>query len=295
MPLTSMTGFARSEGELNGTRWHWEARSVNGKSLDIRLRMPPGFEQLETDVRAVAAKHLRRGNCQLSLQVTREQAGGELQINQAALDSVLEAVKTMSARVDAQPPSLDGLLAIKGVVELCEQEEDEEAVAERNASILKDLETTLAALAEARGEEGGRLHGVVAQHVDKIAQLTEQARDCPARKPDTIRARLKEQIDRILEQSSSFDEERLHQEAVMIAAKVDVQEELDRLFAHVSAARDLLEKDEAVGRRLDFLTQEFNREANTLCSKANDPALTTIGLEMKAVIDQMREQVQNVE
>lgn len=268
---------------------------MNGKSLDIRLRMPPGFEQLEAEVRSAAAKHLRRGNCQLSLQVTRDQSGGEIQINQAALDSVLAAVKAISAKVDAQPPSLDGLLAIKGVVELRDTEEDDEAVAERHAAILKDLGATLVALANARGEEGGRLHDVVAQHVDTIAQLTEQARDCPARKPDAIRARLNEQIERILEQSSSFDEERLHQEAVLLAAKVDVQEELDRLFAHVSAARDLLEKDEAVGRRLDFLTQEFNREANTLCSKANDPALTRIGLEMKAVIDQMREQVQNVE
>ncbi|MGI9415883.1 MAG: YicC/YloC family endoribonuclease [Hyphomicrobiales bacterium] len=290
-----MTGFARSEGELNGTRWHWEARSVNGKSLDVRLRMPPGFEQLEPEVRAAVSKHLRRGNCQLSLQVTRDFAAGELRINQAALDSVLAAIESMAGRIEAQAPSLDGLLAIKGVVELSDTDEDEETVSARNAAILRDLNTALAALAEARREEGQRLESVVGQHVDAIALLSEQARDCPARKPDAIRARLKDQIERILEQSSAFDEERLHQEAVLLAAKVDVQEELDRLFAHVSAARDLLEKDEAVGRRLDFLTQEFNREANTLCSKANDPALTGIGLEMKSVIDQMREQVQNVE
>ena len=168
-------------------------------------------------------------------------------------------------------------------------------MAARNKAIMSDLETALVSLKEARRSEGARLEAVLREQIATIERLTRDARECPARKPEAIKQRLAEQIARLTEQSTTFDPDRLHQEAVLIAAKVDVQEELDRLDAHIAAARDLLSADDAVGRRLDFLTQEFNREANTLCSKANAPVLTAIGLELKAVIDQMREQVQNIE
>ena len=208
---------------------------------------------------------------------------------------MVDAVKRLAGDIDASPPTLDGLLAIRGVTELVEPEDTEDAVAARHKAILRDLEASLVALREARRAEGARLEAVMSEQIDTIERLTRAARDCPARKPEAIKQRLGEQIARLTDQSSSFDQDRLHQEAVLLAAKVDVQEELDRLDAHVAAARDLLSEDDAVGRRLDFLTQEFNREANTLCSKANAPELTAIGLELKAVIDQMREQVQNIE
>ena len=295
MPLTSMTGFARADGELGDTRWHWEVRSVNGKALDVRVRMPNGFEGLEPDARAVVSKYVRRGNCQLSLQVTREQHTGEVRINEAALQSVIAAIESIAPQVDASRPSLDGILSIKGIVDIQEAEEPNEAIAERNGAMLRDLESALSALREARKAEGARLAEIVAGQIEAVEGLTQQARDCPARSPEAVKARLKEQVERLLEQATSLDEDRLHQEAVLLAAKVDVQEEIDRLETHVAAARELLASDDAVGRRFEFLTQEFNREANTLCSKANAPDLTTIGLELKAVIDQMREQVQNIE
>lgn len=295
MPLTSMTGFARAEGEQDAVRWHWEVRSVNGKGFDLRMRLPQGFEGLEPDVRALVSKHVRRGNCQLSLQVSRTQQSGELRVNETALQNVLDAMAGVAPRINVSPPTLDGIFAIRGVVEIQEPEETDEDAAQRKVVILQDLETALKALSEMRNAEGERLRQVMASQIDAIESLTGAAQDCPARRPEAIRARLKEQVERLMEQSSVLDEDRLHQEAVLIAAKVDIQEELDRLNAHVAAARDLLGEDDAVGRRFDFLTQEFNREANTLCSKSNAPTLTAIGLELKAVIDQLREQVQNIE
>lgn len=295
MSLTSMTGFARAEGEKDDVRWHWEVRSVNGKSLDVRLRMPQGLEGLEPEVRSLVAKHVRRGNCQLSLQISRDQQAGELRINEGALKNVLDAMEAIAPKVKASPPSLDGILAIRGVVEIQEPEETDETVAARNVAVMSSLETALVSLGEMRRAEGARLREVMSGQIDLIEKLTRDAETCPARSPEAIGARLKEQVARIIEQSSGLDDDRLHQEAVMLAAKVDIQEELDRLIAHVAAARDLLASEDAVGRRFDFLSQEFNREANTVCSKSNAPALTTIGLELKAVIDQLREQVQNIE
>lgn len=293
--MTSMTGFSRADGHLGDTRWHWEVRSVNGKSMDIRLRMPTGFDGIEARVRASAAKYVRRGNCQLSLQVSREQTTGEVRINQAALQSVIAAMDEIAPQVDAARPSLDGILAIRGVVDVHEPEEADTAIAERNEAIMRDLDQAMQSLREAREAEGARLAGIVAGHIDTIEKLAHDARDCPARAPEAIKMRLNEQVGRLLEQGSKLDEDRLHQEAVLLAAKVDVQEEIDRLDAHVAAARELLASDEAVGRRFEFLTQEFNREANTLCSKANAPELTGIGLDLKASIDQLREQVLNIE
>ena len=295
MPLTSMTGFSRADGQHADVRWHWEVRSVNGKSLDIRLRMPPGFEGLEARVRAVVAKFARRGNCQLSLQVARESATGEVRINETALRSVIDAMNAIASQVDATRPSLDGILAVRGVVDIKEPEETDDVISERNEAIIRDLVQAMQLLRDAREAEGARLAEIVTGHVDTIEKLARDARECPARAPEAIKLRLKDQVERLLEQSSKLDEERLYQEAVLLAAKVDVQEELDRLDAHVAAARELLASEEAVGRRFEFLTQEFNREANTLCSKANAPELTGIGLDLKASIDQLREQVLNIE
>ena len=295
MVLLSMTGFARSHGVCGSYAWVWEIKSVNGKGLDLRLRLPSGFDAVEVPVRARIAEVLARGSIQASLTVERNGAAPTVRINSAVLDAVLAAIRQVKSRVDATPPSLDGLLAIKGVMEISDSEESEEEKREAEAAVTKGFSDAVAALAEMRRQEGSALKGVLTARLSEIAVLADRADKLPARQPEAIRARLAEQVAALLEQSERFDADRLHQEAILLATKADVREELDRLAAHVAQARNLIEQGGPVGRRLDFLAQELNREANTLCAKANDVELTNIGLELKATVEQYREQVQNVE
>ena len=295
MPLNSMTGFSRADGALGPVAWHWELKSVNGRGLDVRCRLPQGLEGLEQEVRAAVSAKLTRGNCQIALNLVREQDSRAIKINRDVLDALVAASNALKDEVEASPPSLDGLLAIKGVVEIAEPEETEAERNALNAALLKSLKGALDDLRSARADEGAKLSDLLTGQVDQIEQLTGQARNSPARTPEMIKARLAEQVAKLMESASTLDPDRLHQEAALLAAKADIQEELDRLDAHVAAARELLSGKGPHGRKLDFLTQEFNREANTLCSKSNDTAVTALGLEMKAVIDQMKEQVQNIE
>jgi uncharacterized protein (TIGR00255 family) len=295
MALSSMTGFARSHGVCGSYAWAWEIKSVNGKGLDLRLRLPSGFDAIEVPARARIAEVLARGSIQASLAVERSGAAPSVHINSAVLDAVLAALRQIKSRVDATPPSLDGLLAIKGVMEISDSEESEEEKREAEAAVTKGFSDAVAALAEMRRQEGSALKGLLTTRLGEIAALADRADKLPARQPEAIRARLAEQVAALLEQSERFDADRLHQEAILLATKADVREELDRLAAHVAQARNLIEQGGPVGRRLDFLAQELNREANTLCAKANDVELTNIGLELKATVEQYREQVQNVE
>jgi uncharacterized protein (TIGR00255 family) len=295
MALSSMTGFARSHGVCGSYAWAWEIKSVNGKGLDLRLRLPLGFDAVEVPARARIAEVLARGSIQANLAVERSGATPSVHINSAVLDAVLAALRQIKSRVDATPPSLDGLLAIKGVMEISDSEESEEEKREAEAAVTKGFSDAVAALAEMRRQEGSALKGVLTARLSEIAVLADRADKLPARQPEAIRARLAEQVAALLEQSERFDADRLHQEAILLATKADVREELDRLAAHVAQARNLIEQGGPVGRRLDFLAQELNREANTLCAKANDVELTNIGLELKATVEQYREQVQNVE
>jgi len=297
MALISMTGFAREEGGWDGATWAWEVKTVNGRGLDVRCRLPAGYDALEPRARALAGKYIKRGSCQLILQVRTEAGVSDVRINERALDQVLAAIETVSGRIEAAPPAPEQILALRGVLETVEPDSaaDSAESEARAAAMLGDLEAALVSLADARGGEGAQLEAAISGQLDEIERLGEEARGCPDRAPEAIKARLGEQIARLKEAAGGFDDDRLHQEAVLIATKADIQEELDRLFAHVVAGRALLEADEAVGRKLDFLTQELNREANTICSKANSAALTRIGLDLKAVVDQMREQVQNIE
>lgn len=295
MPISSMTGFARASGERQGLFWQWEVKSVNGKALDVRLRLPPGCEALETPVRAALAAAFKRGNLQVALSVSGQIGRETVRLNQEILDRLVEAGETLRDRIGGEPLRADVLLSIKGVVEVAAEPEAEGESEARNAAMLVSFEEALAALAAARREEGSRLAAVVSAQVQRIAELADAARRNPSRTPDAIRARLAEQVARLLETGASLDPDRLHQEAVIAATRADIQEELDRLASHVEAARALLASHEAVGRKFDFLAQEFNREANTLCSKASDRSLTAIGLDLKTVIDQLREQVQNIE
>lgn len=297
MALASMTGFARSMGEADPVRWTWELRSVNGKSLDLRIRIPTGLEVLEPRIRERCSKVLRRGNISIGLAMQRGQSEQQLQVNESALDAVLSTIELLKQRVpDLAPPSLDGILAQKGVFELKEPEDDEEIQAALHNALLTTLDAALIDLVDMRHTEGSAIASVVRGQIDRIAELTQAAEDLPARKPEAIKARLKKQIAELMEAGEGqLDPQRLHQEAVFLATKADIREELDRLHAHVAAVRELMDSGGAIGRRLDFLAQEFNREANTLCSKSNDVDLTAIGLDLKAVIDQMREQIQNLE
>jgi uncharacterized protein (TIGR00255 family) len=295
MSLASMTGFARAQGATGTHAWAWELKSVNGKGLDLRLRLPPGWDAIEPAVRAATSRSLARGNVTATLTVAREGVPPTVRVNEAALAAVLAAIGKIAERVDAAPASLDGILGLKGVVEIVGAEESDAERSAAEAAVQKGFEAALADLVTARRSEGAALEQILRDRVTAIAKLVDQAEASPGRKPEAIRARLAEQVKALLETGLKLDTDRLHQEAALIAAKADVREEIDRLKTHVEAARGLLKNGGAVGRRLDFLAQEFNREANTLCAKANDGVLSAVGLELKAVVDQFREQVQNLE
>jgi uncharacterized protein (TIGR00255 family) len=295
MALSSMTGFARGHGVSGPYAWAWEIKSVNGKGLDLRLRIPSGWDAIEVPVRTRAAETLTRGSIQAGLTVERSGAQPVVRVNAAVLDAVLSTVRQLSGKIEAAPPSLDGLLALKGVIEVSDSEESEDERRSAEAAVITGFVEVIAALGEMRRHEGAALGRVLAARLGDIAALAKRAEDTPGRRPEAIKARLAEQIATLVAQSDRFDPDRLHQEAIMIATKADVREELDRLEAHVAQAQHLITQGGAVGRRLDFLAQELNREANTLCAKANDAELTNIGLELKAAVEQFREQVQNVE
>jgi uncharacterized protein (TIGR00255 family) len=295
MTLKSMTGFASRDGLTGSAAWHWELRSVNSRGLDIRLRLPPGFESLEPRIRAAISQQLARGSIAVNLSAKRTDGGSQIKLNEAALRQVLLALEALKETVAVAPPRPEALLGLKGVLEQIEPEESASEAEARTAAMLIDLDQALADLVVVRAAEGRRLEQIVREQLTAIERLVQHIAVLPARSVEAVRARLKEQVTRLLEANVNFDEARLYQEAAMLAARADVEEELKRIGSHVAAARELLGSGQPAGRRLDFLAQELNREANTLCAKANDEETTRAGLELKAVIDQMREQVQNVE
>ena len=295
MALSSMTGFARGHGVSGSYAWAWEIKSVNGKGLDVRLRQPPGWDAIEAPVRARAAERLARGSIQATLTVERSGVAPVVRINAAVLDAILATFRQLASRVDTAPPSLDGLLSLKGVMEISDLEENEDERRGAETAAITGFGEAVTALSEMRQREGAALARILKSRLEEIAALAHRAENAPGRRVEAIRARLAEQVATLLAQSDRFDPDRLHQEAILLATKADVREELDRLAAHVAQGQQLIDGGGAVGRRLDFLAQELNREANTLCAKANDVELTNIGLELKATVEQFREQVQNVE
>jgi uncharacterized protein (TIGR00255 family) len=295
MTLKSMTGFARADGVHGDTSWYWEARSVNGRNLDLRLRLPSGFEGLEIRARSLCQEKLARGNCSINLGVRREAGRTEIRLNEAALAQARAVAERAQALTDLKAPRLDTLLSMRGVVEAAEAGESEEAQAALYHALMAGLAAVLDELVSARAAEGERLQAVISKQLATIAALVEQVAGAAGRQPVMIAMRLGEQIARLTEASAGLDAERLHQEALLLAAKADIQEELDRLRAHVAAAGELIQSDQPVGRKFEFLAQEFNREANTICSKASDIEISRAGIELKTVIDQLREQIQNIE
>lgn len=295
MAIQSMTGFARSDGALLGATWHWEVRSVNNRGLDIRLKLPTGYEAIEARVRDGVAKRIVRGSVNIALNVVKDVGQSEVRLNEAALQRVLAIALKISKEIGSGPPRPELLLGLKGVLEVADEAEAEEVVTERHLAMLTSFVSALDGLVDARRQEGGRLHEVIRAQVDEIERLLTIVERSPARSPSAIATRLAEQVGRLLEPGQGLDPVRLHQEAVLLATRADVEEEVKRLKGHIEAARSLLEEGGAIGRKLDFLAQEFNREANTLTSKASDQEIARAGLALKVVIDQMREQVQNIE
>jgi uncharacterized protein (TIGR00255 family) len=290
-----MTGFARSHDAHGDLAFEWELKSVNAKGLDVRLRLPPGFDAIEAPARKRLSGRLARGTVYANLSVRRTGAATTVRVNEDVLEAVVAQARALAARLDGPPLSVDGLLAIKGVLEVAEPETSEAADEAAHTMILAALDTALRQLLDMRGLEGETLGRILLQRMDDIEQLAARAEAAPGRAPEAIKARLAAQVATLFEASDRFDADRLAQEAVLLAARADIREELDRIASHVAQARALIGKGGAVGRRLDFLAQEFNREVNTCCSKSNDIELTNIGLELKSVVEQFREQVQNLE
>ncbi len=295
--IRSMTGFASARGELPPHGWAWELRGVNGKGLDLRLRVPDWLEGLETGLRADLASALARGNVTLTLRMARNDDAAPLRLNPATLDAALSALSDIEAAamergVSLAPSRAADLLGLRGVFEASPEED---AVAPLAKRLRAEAGPLIAAFVAMRETEGAALAAVLNARLEQIATLTDRAATLAEARKATVAQTLKDNLARVMETADGADPDRVAQELAMIALKTDVAEEIDRLRAHVGAARDLLEQGGAVGRKLDFLMQEFNREANTLCAKAQSSALTSVGLELKALIDQMREQVQNVE
>ena len=296
MTFASMTGFAESAGSHDGLRWRWEAKSVNSRSLDMRLRTPPGYDGLEQPARRLAGERFQRGAFQVSLTVEPPEGATGLKVDAVALASAVRIAREIAAETGLAPARVDGLLALKGVIVADDASDvaDPVARAGRDAAILESLATALDKLVKERCNEGAKLANLLSAQIGEIDRLVGEAARLAAAQPQALRDRLNAQLKELLE-SAAVSEERLAQEVALLAVKADVREELDRLTAHVQDARALIAQGKGVGRKLDFLAQEFNREANTLCSKSTDIALTRIGLALKAVIDQFREQAQNVE
>jgi uncharacterized protein (TIGR00255 family) len=295
MALSSMTGFARGHGVSGPYAWAWELKSVNAKGLDLRLRLPPGWDAVEIPVRNRAAEVLTRGTVYGTLTAERRGVVPIVRINEPVLAAALATIRSLAGRVEAAPPRLDGILALKGVIEVIDEDEKEEDRRAAEAAVVAGFQQTVAELAAMRRHEGAALSEILSQRLNEIAALAARADAAPGRRAEAVKARIAEQVAMLLEASGRFDPDRLHQEAILIASKADIREELDRLTSHVAQVNHLIGQGGSIGRRLDFLAQELNREANTLCSKSNDIELTNIGLELKSVVEQFREQVQNLE
>ena len=286
-----MTGFARVQGEHGGDSWVWEVKSVNARGLDVRVRLPSGHDAVETAVREGIAKRFRRGAFNVALNLTRREGEEALQVDRGLLEQLI----TVTAEYSDAKPNIEALLALRGVLTASERVTDEAGEAARQKACIENFQSVLGALESARRDEGSRLLDLLDTRLSEIEGFVGEAESTAAARPEAVRQRMKAQLAELLDESSPVSEDRLVQELALIAVKNDVREEIDRLGAHIEQARDLLSEEEPVGRRLDFLCQEFNREANTLCAKANDVDLTRIGMALKASIDQLREQVQNVE
>ena len=290
-----MTGFARASDELDDWYWTWELKSVNGRSLDIRVKVPFGYERIELPARKIATTYLRRGSVSLAFVIGANNSNNTIRINRPLLEELITLHGELSGQAAGKQPNIETLLTVKGIVETTNLEAQKETTELLDAAILNTLDEAIKELSTSRQKEGEQISACLDDCLSSLEALCHRARQLDATRLDFIRNRLNKQISDILEQHQEISEERLAQEVALLATKSDVREELDRLEAHCEAGRELLAENGSIGRKLDFLCQELNREANTLCAKSASEKLTRIGLKMKAAIDQLREQAQNVE
>ena len=295
MALQSMTGFARVDASSESGNWTWELRSVNGKGLDIRTRLPNGMEDLDAELRKLIGASLKRGNISVSLQFQKLSNDETLIVNEQLAENLWAAAETLRSKFGGEMPSIAELMNMRGVVEIVDAEPDEARKAKRKSDILASLREAVSELAQVREHEGEAISEVLKDQVTKIEALRVGIDQNEARSESNIREKLSFQVKQLVDAGSGLDEQRIHQEAAILATKADLQEEIDRLAVHVASARQMLSGNGPIGRKMDFLAQEFNRECNTICSKSNDAGVTTLGLDMKIVIDQFREQIQNME
>lgn len=295
MSLKSMTGFASGSAAHSGYSWSFEVKSVNAKGLDIRSRVPSFLDGLDIEIKKLVSKLLQRGTIFVNLNIERDGADNDFTINSKLLDSLIETASAYSARPGIAPASIDGLMNIKGVIDFSSKGIDEDEKKQLITSLIKHLQIVVNDLIEARLSEGLRMQEILSSNMDEMLALVASAEQCAAVRIEAVRDRFQANVERLLQDDASVSKDRLEQEIAMLAVKADITEEIDRLRSHITEAREIMASPDAVGRRLDFLSQEFNREANTLCSKSNDKDLTRIGLAMKILIDQFREQIQNIE
>ena len=295
MTSHSMTGFASVEGSNKNARWNWEVRSLNGKGLDFRLRIPPGCEHLQPQIRNLVTKKFCRGNLQIKLTLERGENKTVPVVNQEALDAVIIAIAKLQREIKCVPPAAEQILAIKGIMDSSDFEESEFERVTLSKSVIEDFKKLLSELKISRAGEGAMISQIVIDHLAVLEKIVMGVANDTSRHPEQIKKRLNKQISQYLDTTSGLDLDRLHQEAAILATKADLCEEIDRLNVHINSARKLLSSEGPIGRKLEFICQEFNRECNTICSKSNATSITAAGLEMKIVIDQLREQVQNLE
>ncbi len=295
MSVDSMTGFGRSQGTLGDLSWHWELRSVNGRGLDVRLRLPSGFDGLEQAIRARISETFSRGNITANLSTKRSGTDFDIHLDEEVLQQVLQAVEKIRQLTGAPAPTAEGLINTKGILDIKERTETDEALKQKQSAIIDSFDQAALELKTARQAEGEKLAKIIHTQFTEIETCNDNIKATAAAQPQAIAERLKQQINTLLGDENTLQPDRLHQEVAILLTKADISEETARIDAHIEGGRELLQQAGPVGRKLDFLTQEFNREANTICSKSNDITITRQGLAMKAAIDQMREQVQNVE
>jgi uncharacterized protein (TIGR00255 family) len=294
MTLSSMTGFGRTQSQFENYSWVWEIRSVNGKALDVRMRIPPGLDAFDQYIKTTLKKSISRGSLNVSLQLQKDSDEIDVKVNEVALDKLISVAKEAALKHNMPMPSIDNLLSIRDVVEITTKDDDDEKLKARNEELKTSFLDAITELKQSRDDEGSATFTMLSDVLDQVEKLLKEGEEIAAQQPDALKNKFLDKVNALLE-NNNFDNERITQEVVILATKADVKEETDRLHAHIASARTLLNEKDPVGRKLDFLCQEFNREANTLCSKSTDIALTNIGLSLKTAIDQFREQVQNVE
>jgi uncharacterized protein (TIGR00255 family) len=295
MTVKSMTGFSRSSGTYDGFQWTWEIKSVNSKGLEVRIRVPNFLDGLDLKAKKLMSKAVGRGSINIALTLDREKSEESVNINENILGQLIEISTKLAENKALTPASIDGLLGMRGVLEVSEKKLDEDGIQQLEKALLANFNEAIVSLVTARGDEGAHLDTMLRDHLSKLTELVDASENAEGTQPAQLKARLQEKITEMLGEKQKLNDERLEQEVALLASKADIREEVNRLNAHIAGALDLMNSGETVGRRLDFLSQELNREANTLCSKSADLELTKMGLDMKATIEQFREQVQNVE